>query len=225
MMTTRRIFIVASTVLGTLASALALGGCGSSGSSGPRHSAHQAGLQQAVVTSIERMVYLESPSASVSNVQCVASSDSAMTCVGYRNGGSRQTTYTVTVDDTTGRYVITSSASKQVESGSESSHPSPAYAGPRPAVLLDGSPVSGIGPQYRSASNSITLTGSVVPTGAPLTISGLAATPATAEYGYRPISVTNGKFTLKLPVGSGENDFQISQGSEVIVTFAVSGGR
>jgi hypothetical protein len=143
-----------------------------------------------------------------------------MACVGY-HGGDAQTSYTVTVDDTTGRYVITSSESKRVEHGSESAHPAPTYTGPKATVFLDGEPVSGIGPHYHTKSNSITLKGSAVPSDAPLTISGVAATQATAEYGFHSIRTANGRFTLTLPVGPGENDFQISQGSEIIVTFAV----
>jgi hypothetical protein len=218
----RRAHILLDTLLGTLIVGVALTGCGSSG---PNHSAHTRGLQRAVTASIERMAYLEGPTGSgLSNVQCVAPSDSAMTCVGYRGGGSIQTSYTVTVDDSTGRYLITSSASKLVESGSDSAHPAPFYPGARPAVFLNGALTSGLGPHYKTKSSSFTLTGSVVPFDAPLTISGFAATPATAAYGYHPIAVTNGSFTLTLPVGPGENDFQISQGSEIIVTFAVSRG-
>jgi hypothetical protein len=157
------------------------------------------------------------------NVLCVASSDSAMTCVSYQANDS-QTSYTVAVDDSTGRYILKSSASERVETGSESAHPAPTSTRPRPTVFLNGSKVSGIGPTYQTKSDSITLKGSVVPNDAALTISGLPETPTTARYGYRSIGVTKGRFTLTLPVGRGENGFQISQGSEVIVTFAVTIG-
>jgi hypothetical protein len=198
---------------------LALAGCSDAS---PKHSARNAAMQAAVESSIERMAYLEAPSApAVSNVQCVAPSSSAMTCVGYRAGGSIQTSYIVAVDDTTGKYIVTSSASRQVETGSESSHPSPTSAGPRPAITLDGKPVSGLGPVFITESTSITLAASVVPRDAALTISGLAATPTTAGYGYHPINVNNGRFTVTLPVAMGISAFQISHGSEVIVTFAV----
>jgi hypothetical protein len=212
--------ILVVTFFGALALSGVLTGCGRSSR---EHSAHSAALQRAVVASIQRMAYLEGPAGGVlSNVQCVASSGSTMTCVGYRGGGSTQTIYTVTVDETTGKYIITSNRSKQVETGSQSAQPAPSYTGRRPTLFLDGTKVSGIGPHYKTKSSSITLTGSVAPRNAPLTISGLAASPATAAYGYHAITVANGSFTLTLPVGPGENDFQISQGSEIIVTFAVT---
>jgi hypothetical protein len=148
-----------------------------------------------------------------------------MTCVSYTNGGATQTSYDVSVDDTTGEYIVTSNTTKQVETGSEQAHPSPAYHGPRPVLFLDGTRVSGIGPRYMTRSSSISLSGAVSPRNAPITISGVAASPATQAFGYHPVKTTNGTFTLSLPLQPGENEFQLAQGSEVIVTFAVTRER
>jgi hypothetical protein len=176
-------------------------------------------MERAVISSIERMAFLEGRP--TSNVQCVAPSDSAMACVGHRGTGA-QTSYAATVDAGTGRYLITSNASKRVETGSESAHPAPTQSRPRATVFLNERNVTGTAARYTTRSDSITLRGSVVPSNAALTISGLAASPATAEYGYHPIRLAHGHFTLKLPVGEGANDYQISQGSEVISTLAVT---
>lgn len=203
-----------------LASALLLAidftGCGSAGSA---DSARETRLQSAVRASVAHLADLEGDP--TSNVTCVAASLSIMTCVGY-HGTNSHTIYTATVEPATGRYLIASSTSKQLESGSVTDHPPSPVPGPRPTVRLDGVRVSGIGPHYQTLSHTMTLNGSVAPSNAPLTVSGVAATLATASYGYHPIKVSGGRFTLTLPVGAEENDFQILHGAEVIVTFTVT---
>lgn len=86
---------------------LVLGQSGS-GPAAQNYNAHNPTIQIEVASAIEAKA--ANGGVTVTNVSCVASSDSQMTCLGHftSNLGSGQDTYSVTVDTNTGHYIINS---------------------------------------------------------------------------------------------------------------------